>query len=58
VQGSGDDTSDISDTSDTSDDSDAESDGESDEIAAYAGVFADPDGHLWQVSRADGILVQ
>ena len=53
--GSGDDTSD---TSDTSDDSDDESDGESDEIAAYAGVFADPDGHLWQVSRADGILVQ
>jgi predicted lactoylglutathione lyase len=48
--GSGDDTSDDSDDSDNSDDTD--------EIAAYAGVFADPDGHLWQVSRADGILVQ
>ena len=22
----------------------------------YAGAFADPDGHLWQVSRADGFL--
>jgi predicted lactoylglutathione lyase len=24
----------------------------------YAGAFADPDGHMWQVSRADGILTQ
>jgi predicted lactoylglutathione lyase len=24
----------------------------------YAGTFADPDGHLWQVSRADGILTR
>jgi len=23
---------------------------------AYAGAFADPDGHLWHVSRADGVL--
>jgi predicted lactoylglutathione lyase len=22
----------------------------------YAGTFADPDGHMWQVGRADGIL--
>jgi hypothetical protein len=22
----------------------------------YAGAFADPDGHMWQVSRADGFL--
>jgi predicted lactoylglutathione lyase len=29
-----------------------------DEVGAYAGVFADPDGHLWHVSRADGVLVQ
>jgi uncharacterized protein len=25
---------------------------------AYAGAFADPDGHIWQVSRADGVLIQ
>ena len=24
----------------------------------YAGAFADPDGHMWQVSRADGFLTQ
>jgi predicted lactoylglutathione lyase len=24
----------------------------------YAGAFADPDGHMWQVSRADGVLTQ
>ena len=24
----------------------------------YAGAFADPDGHIWQVSRADGVLIQ
>jgi predicted lactoylglutathione lyase len=24
----------------------------------YAGTFADPDGHLWQVSRADGLLTR
>ena len=24
----------------------------------YAGAFADPDGHMWQVSRADGVLIQ
>jgi predicted lactoylglutathione lyase len=24
--------------------------------AAYAGAFADPDGHMWQVTRADGVL--
>jgi uncharacterized protein len=22
----------------------------------YAGAFADPDGHVWQVGRADGFL--
>ena len=22
----------------------------------YAGAFTDPDGHMWQVSRADGVL--
>ena len=26
--------------------------------AAYAGAFADPDGHMWQVSRADGFLTR
>ena len=25
---------------------------------AYAGAFADPDGHMWQVSRAYGFLTQ
>ncbi len=25
---------------------------------AYAGAFADPDGHLWQFSRVDGVLIQ
>ncbi|MFW3170787.1 VOC family protein [Geodermatophilus sp. CPCC 206100] len=25
---------------------------------AYAGAFADPDGHMWQVSRADGVLIR
>lgn len=30
--------------------------GPGDHVDAYAGVFADPDGHLWQVSRADGVL--
>lgn len=25
---------------------------------AYVGVFSDPDGHLWQVSRADGVLIR
>ena len=25
---------------------------------AYAGAFADPDGHMWQVSRDDGVLIQ
>lgn len=24
----------------------------------YVGTFADPDGHLWQVSRADGVLAR
>ncbi len=24
----------------------------------YAGVFADPDGHLWLVSQADGVLAR
>lgn len=24
----------------------------------YAGAFADPDGHLWQVGRADGVLTR
>src|SRR5688500_2457588 len=24
----------------------------------YAGVFADPDGHLWQAGRADGVLTR
>jgi predicted lactoylglutathione lyase len=24
----------------------------------YVGVFADPDGHLWQVGRADGVLTR
>jgi predicted lactoylglutathione lyase len=24
----------------------------------YGGAFTDPDGHLWQVSRADGILTR
>ena len=24
----------------------------------YAGAFADPDGHLWQVCRADGFLTR
>jgi hypothetical protein len=24
----------------------------------YAGAFADPDGHMWQVSRVDGFLTQ
>ncbi|HZB10129.1 MAG TPA: VOC family protein [Rubrobacter sp.] len=24
----------------------------------YVGAFADPDGHMWQVSRADGFLTQ
>lgn len=23
---------------------------------AYAGAFTDPDGHLWHVIRADGVL--
>jgi uncharacterized protein len=23
---------------------------------AYAGAFADPDGHMWHVSRTDGVL--
>lgn len=30
--------------------------GPGDHVDAYAGVFADPDGHLWQVSLADGVL--
>jgi len=30
--------------------------GPGDHVDAYAGMFADPDGHLWQVSRADGVL--
>lgn len=25
---------------------------------AYAGAFTDPDGHMWQVSRADGVLIK
>jgi uncharacterized protein len=25
---------------------------------AYAGAFADPDGHMWHVSRADGVLIR
>ena len=25
---------------------------------AYVGVFSDLDGHLWQVSRADGVLIR
>jgi predicted lactoylglutathione lyase len=24
----------------------------------YVGAFADPDGHMWQVSRADGVLTR
>ena len=24
----------------------------------YAGAFADPDGHVWQVGRADGFLTR
>jgi predicted lactoylglutathione lyase len=24
----------------------------------YAGTFADPDGHMWLVSRADGVLIR
>jgi uncharacterized protein len=24
----------------------------------YAGAFTDPDGHMWQVIRADGVLAQ
>jgi predicted lactoylglutathione lyase len=24
----------------------------------YAGAFADPDGHMWQVGRADGVLTR
>ena len=24
----------------------------------YAGAFTDPDGHMWQVSRADGVLTR
>jgi uncharacterized protein len=24
----------------------------------YAGAFADPDGHMWQASRADGFLTR
>lgn len=24
----------------------------------YAGAFADPDGHMWQVGRADGFLTR
>lgn len=30
--------------------------GSGDHVDAYAGVFADPDGHLWHISRADGVL--
>lgn len=30
--------------------------GPGDHVDAYAGVFADPDGHLWQVSLAGGVL--
>jgi uncharacterized protein len=25
---------------------------------AYAGAFTDPDGHMWQVTRADGVLIR
>jgi len=25
---------------------------------AFAGAFADPDGHMWQVTRADGVLIR
>jgi predicted lactoylglutathione lyase len=28
------------------------------EVGAYAGAFADPDGHLWHVSLADGVLIR
>jgi uncharacterized glyoxalase superfamily protein PhnB len=28
------------------------------EPAAYAGAFTDPDGHMWQVSWADGVLIR
>lgn len=24
----------------------------------YVGAFADPDGHMWQISRADGVLTR
>lgn len=24
----------------------------------YVGAFADPDGHLWQISRTDNVLAQ
>jgi uncharacterized protein len=30
--------------------------GPGDHVDAYAGVFSDPDGHLWQISRDDGVL--
>jgi predicted lactoylglutathione lyase len=32
--------------------------GPGDHVDAYAGAFADPDGHLWQISRADGVLTR
>jgi uncharacterized glyoxalase superfamily protein PhnB len=24
----------------------------------YAGGFVDPDGHMWQITRADGVLTR
>lgn len=27
-----------------------------DQMWGYAGAFTDPDGHMWQVSRTDGVL--
>jgi uncharacterized protein len=30
----------------------------SNQMWGYAGAFTDPDGHMWQVSRADGVLIQ
>ncbi|GAA3719513.1 hypothetical protein GCM10022204_44510 [Microlunatus aurantiacus] len=32
--------------------------GRGDHVDAYAGVFADHDGHFWRVSRADGVLIR
>jgi uncharacterized protein len=39
-------------------DADDQSWGPGSHVDAYAGAFADPDGHLWQVSRANGVLIE